>query len=764
MSRVTKQGLPSGEGRRAVEPHGLGLRPKLILDSVSDAVLTINEGAEIRGWSSQAQRLLGWSSADTVGHHWKELLPPASDRGAHDTFLEQLVQSHGSGPVKGRWELDVLCKDGRELPVEVSATSVLLGGLRLFCIFARDISERKAVEQARKVFQQLVNSSHDAIITRTPEGIITSWNPGAESLYGYAAHEALGRAISMIIPQERLAEEETALERIRRGVTVESYETERLRKDGGRVLVSNSLSPIQREDGVLVGIAAIGRDIGARRQAEVERDLFFRLSTDLLCVADLEGFFIRLSPSWEAALGFSLPELMEQPFLALVHEEDRAATVTEMDKLKRGIPTVSFRNRYRCKDGSYRWLDWNATAESRRAVIFAAARDVTDQRRLEAQFQQAQKMEAVGRLAAGVAHDFNNLLTVVMGTTDLLLDELPPGTPSRTDLQEIRSVALRGSKVTAQLLTFARKQVVAPTVLDLNGIVNGTLSLLTRLVGEAIEVKVILAPNLGFIRADAGQFEQVIVNLAVNAHDAMPEGGTLVLETAPAEFDDLSAQPYLGMAPGKYVMLTVSDNGTGMSADTKAHIFEPFFTTKQPGKGTGLGLSTVFGIVEQSGGRIHVYSELGHGTSFKMYFPLVSGSLSEAVSEPSIPQALNGTETLLVVDDDESLRRLVARLLRAHGYHVLEAPDGTEALRLSAQHSDPIHLVVSDIVMPGMSGPQLVNLLVKRRPRLRVLFISGYTDEGLPPGQALRPGVNYIPKPFSRRQLAERVRAILDSP
>jgi PAS domain S-box-containing protein len=763
MSRSKKSSPSTGGQVVPSKRPGLGLRPRVVLDSVSDAVITINAAGQIRGWSEQAHRILGWSADEVVGRPWTEVLMPSGDRRDHETFLTHVRESHTPGPLRARWEFSIMRKDGLALPVEVSATAVLLGALKLFCVFARDITERKDAERAKKLFEQLVNSSNDAIVTNTLDGIITSWNLGAERLYGYAAQEMLGSPISTITPPERLAEEETARERVRRGVLVESYETERLRKDGTRITVSNSLSPIN-EDGSIVGIAAIGRDISGRKQAEAERDLFFALSPDLLCISDLDGFFIRLSPSWERVLGHSLPELMERPFLALVHEDDRAATVAEMEKLARGIPTVSFNNRYRCKDGSFRWLAWSATPEPRRRVIFATARDVTEQRHLEEQFRQAQKMEAVGRLAAGVAHDFNNLLTVVLATTDLLLDDLPPEAPSRADLDEIRHVAVRGSRLTAQLLTFARKQVLAPTILDLNAVVNGAQNLLMRLVGESVTIKTVLAPNLSPIRADAGQLEQVLVNLAVNARDAMPQTGSLLIETANAELDDASAQMYLRMKPGKYVMLAVTDTGTGMDAATKAHIFEPFFTTKAAGKGTGLGLSTVFGIVEQSGGRIHVYSEPGLGTSFKMYFPPTSGEVSDATTAAVIPKSLNGTETVLVVDDDEALRHLAARLLRAHGYQVLEASNSTDALQVSTEHANPIDLVVSDVVMPGMSGPELVNLLVQRRPGLRALFMSGYTDESLPHVQMLRPGVNYLPKPFSRRQLAELVRSILDGP
>jgi len=732
---------------------------------MSDAVVTVSPAGLIHGWSRQAERLLGWKAQEVVGRGWADTLVPEADREASAReFLGHLAGADARGPAPARWEFTVRHKDGHEFPVEVTITSVSLGGLTLFCAFLRDITDRRAAERARRTYEDLVQSSGDAIITKDLDGVVTSWNPGAEHMYGYVAGEMLGRSITAIVPSDKQAEEERHLARVRRGERVDAHETERLRKDGTRVAVSNMLSPIRRFDGVIVGISSITRDLSLRKRAEAERDLFFALSLDLLCLADLDGFCIRLNPSWERALGFTERELLAQPLFALVHPDDEAAARAGVAALARGIPSATFDARCRCKDGSYRWFSWSVATVPGRPLFLGAGRDVTDHRRLEEQFRQAQKMEAVGRLAAGVAHDFNNLLTVMLGTGEFLLDALGPDHPNRPDAQELRQLAVRASGLTAQLLAFARKQVLAPRILDLNALVSDVAGLLRRLVGEDITLKTVLAPDLGRIDTDPGQLEQVIINLAVNARDAMPRGGSLLLETADVSFDDGEARSYVGLPAGRYVMLAVTDTGTGMDAETKSHIFEPFFTTKPPGTGTGLGLATVFGIVEQSGGRIFVYSEPGLGTTFKIYFPRADRDAVDAVAAPPRPEHLDGTETILVVEDEDALRHLTRRVLEAHGYRVLVAGGGAEALEVVARHAAPIDLVVSDVVMPGMAGPELVQRLAERQPDLRALFVSGYTDESIAQHKVFRPGVNYLAKPFSREGLAERVRAILDQP
>jgi PAS domain S-box-containing protein len=421
----------------------------------------------------------------------------------------------------------------------------------------------------------------------------------------------------------------------------------------------------------------------------------------------------------------------------------------------------------RRKDGR---LWWNAAtispirdAAGRVTHFLAIQQDVTDQRHLEDQFRQAQKMEAVGRLAGGVAHDFNNLLTVISSYSDLLLGDLAAEDPRRADLEEIRKAAGGAATLTRQLLAFSRKQVLEPRVLDLNAVVVGADKMLKRLIGEDIDLVSVLAPDVGAVRADAGQIEQVIMNLAVNARDAMPDGGQLTIETSNVQLDAAYTDQHSAVGPGAYVLLSMTDTGTGMDEHTKAHIFEPFFTTKQQGKGTGLGLATVYGIVKQSGGFIWVYSELGRGTTFKIYFPRVAEPASLPAT-PAVPESLGGTETVLLAEDAAAVRAVARAALTLHGYTVLEAADGRTALELGTGHEGPVHLLITDIVMPGMSGRQLADRLTERRPELKVLFVSGYTDEAITRHGILEPGIAFLQKPFTPDSLARKVREVLDAP
>jgi len=387
-------------------------------------------------------------------------------------------------------------------------------------------------------------------------------------------------------------------------------------------------------------------------------------------------------------------------------------------------------------------------------------RDATEQRRLEGQLLQAQKMEAVGRLAGGVAHDFNNLLTVILSYSDLLLEDLPLDIPDREDVEEIRKAAIAASALTRQLLAFSRQQVLEPRVLDVNTVVASTEKLLTRLLGEDVSLTTSLAVALGAVKVDPGQLEQIIMNLAVNARDAMPRGGRLSIETGNVEMDEGYVSGHPLARPGHYVMLAVSDTGIGMDAATQARIFEPFFTTKEAGKGTGLGLATVYGIVRQSGGFIWVYSEPGHGTSFKIYLPRVDESVSPAV--PAAPQVVGGSETVLVVEDVAAVRAVTRQMLERQGYRVLEASNGATALSLAQQHQSGIHLLVTDVVMPEVSGRELADQLVQLRPDMKVLFMSGYTDDAIVRHGILQEGIAYLQKPFTPDTLARKVRVVLD--
>ena len=388
--------------------------------------------------------------------------------------------------------------------------------------------------------------------------------------------------------------------------------------------------------------------------------------------------------------------------------------------------------------------------------------DVTEQRALESQLRQSQRLEAVGRLAGGVAHDFNNILTAIIGYSELLLDELAASHPLRPSVQEIRAGADRAASLTRQLLAFSRKQVLRAKVLDLNTAVRDLVKMLQRLIGEDVKLELALHAAPAMVQADPGQVEQVLLNLAVNARDAMPDGGRLTLETACRVLDETYARAHADVVPGEYVMLAVSDTGTGMDAETQARIFEPFFTTKELGKGTGLGLSTVYGIVKQSGGSIAVYSEPGRGTTFKIYLPRVDAP-APVETAASAPPARGGHETVLLAEDDAAVREVAGEALSQRGYRVLRAPDGQTALELAAAHAGEIAILVTDLVMPGMSGRELAEALTALRPGLQVLYISGYTDDAVVRHGILAEGLAYLQKPFSAEALAAKVRQVVDA-
>jgi len=397
-----------------------------------------------------------------------------------------------------------------------------------------------------------------------------------------------------------------------------------------------------------------------------------------------------------------------------------------------------------------------------RRARLVLARDVSAQRQLEEQLRQSQKMEAVGQLAGGIAHDFNNLLTAILGSTQLLLHSTPPGDPRREDAEEIRHAGLRAAELTRQLLAFSRRQVLAPKVLDLNAVVANVDRMLRRLLGEDVELVTSLQPAAGAVNADPGQLEQVLLNLAVNARDAMPGGGRLSIGTTRVTFQEEPAERRHRMPAGDYVCLAVADTGVGMDETTQAHLFEPFFTTKEVGKGTGLGLATVYGIVKQSGGYIWVYSEVGHGTTVKVYLPRVPG-VAEAPAPAAEPKPVRGgDETVLLVEDAAPVRALARRILEARGYRVLDAPDGPSALDLSARHGGGIDILVTDVVMPGMSGRELAERLASPRPRMKVLYTSGFTDDAMVRQGVLNAGVAFLQKPFVPDTLARKVREVLD--
>jgi two-component system cell cycle sensor histidine kinase/response regulator CckA len=505
------------------------------------------------------------------------------------------------------------------------------------------------------------------------------------------------------------------------------------------------------------------------RRKLVEGEELFRLITenaaDMIAVVNTKGERLYNSPSYQRVLGYSPEELRDTSSLEQVHPEDRELV---KEAAREAIAAGTGRRieyRMRHKEGGWRTLESTASTimdgEGRVEKLVVVNRDISMRRRLEEQLRQAQKMEAVGRLSGGIAHDFNNLLGIIIGYGEILDEELDPAHPLHESVGEVLKAGRQAASLTSQLLAFSRQQVLAPKVLDLSAVVSEVEKMLARLIGEDIELITVSDPELGRVKTDQGQIEQVILNLAVNARDAMPHGGKLIIETSNVEIDEVFAQqsPY-PLELGSYVCLAVRDTGVGMDAATQARIFEPFFTTK--GKGTGLGLSMVYGVVKQSGGYITVHSELGAGTTFKIYFPIVDAPLERAHARASVPTSFQGTETVLLVEDETGLRSLTCALLERFGYKVLAAQNANEALEASRRYKGPIHLMLTDVVMPGINGRVLAQQLAQNRPETKVVYMSGYTGQTFSGHAILDPGSQFLAKPFTRDTLARRIREALD--
>jgi two-component system, cell cycle sensor histidine kinase and response regulator CckA len=486
-----------------------------------------------------------------------------------------------------------------------------------------------------------------------------------------------------------------------------------------------------------------------------------------ICRCDTSGKLLDLNPALLAMLGYSSPSELVGKHLGALYA-DTHQWFELADFLRAEAPFHGVNAEWKLKDGSTNVVRVSGRSVSNGddgRVFELFAEDVTERRALEQQLRQSQKMEAIGRLAGGIAHDFNNLLMVISGYSEFLLERLGKEPALRAPAQEIASAAERASSLTRQLLAFSRKQMLAPKILDLNGVVTENLKMLTRMIGEDIDLVMVPGTTLGAVRADAGQIDQVIMNLAINARDAMPSGGKLTLETSNVLLDEDYARYHAPLRPGDYVMLAISDTGVGMDSETQSHIFEPFFTTKGP-KGTGLGLSTVYGIIKQSGGYIWVYSEVGKGTTFKIYLPRVASTGETAALLPAAMEAHKaepGTETILVVEDEANLRYLARQYLEKQGYKVIEAADGAVAMQIVVAHEGVIHLLLTDVIMPGMNGRELAQRVSEMRPNVKVLYMSGYTENVIGHNGTLDAGVRLLQKPFNLRDLKDKVREVLDA-
>ena len=602
-------------------------------------------------------------------------------------------------------------------------------------------------------------------------------SPQIEAMLGFSADEWLGDpglVLKQLHPDDR---ERVLAEVFQSRDTGKPFcsEYRLLARDGHIVWVRDEAIVMRDEAGRPCFMQGLLLDISEQKRKEEMlqkneskfRTIFERVAVGIALVS-IDGQLVESNPALREMLRYGEEELRNRVFNEFTHPEDAAIDVDLDQELIAGKRDhYQIEKRFIRKDGGVVWCQLNVSlvrgGEEERPFTICMVEDITERKRLETQFFQSQKMETIGRLAGGIAHDFNNLLTVIKGYTQLSLSQIQEGDPCRENIEEIKGAAERAAELTNQLLTFSRRQILDMKVLDLNTIVRGLEKMMGRIIGEDIEMFTVLDDRLGRVKTDPGQIEQVILNLVVNARDAMPAGGKLAIETANMVLDETYARTHIGVTPGSYEMLSVSDTGCGMSPEIKELIFEPFFTTKEEGKGTGLGLSTIYGIVRQSGGNIWVYSEPGRGTTFKIYLPRVEEETGALPVQDDTDHLPNGNETVLLVEDDSSLRALAARVLRYQGYKVLEATNGHEAIGVARENTqERIHLLLTDVVMPYMGGRELVKRMKTLHSEIRVLFISGYTDHAITYHAGLKPGTPFLQKPFSPTALAKKVREVLD--
>ena len=751
-----------------------------IVEASDDAIIGKTLDGIITSWNRGAQNIFGYTPDEIVGQSIQRLVPPG-----HESEEAAILETLAQGEAR-RFETRRLRKDGREIDVAVTTSPLRDPSGRVIGVskVARDITDRKQAEEmklelaARKQqlrFRALIENSADGIGLSNEAGEIEYLSPAGVKILGRPIAELIGTTIRSYIHEDDMEDALSHRQRVLAGGQAAPAARRIVRPDGTvrwiEVTATNLL------DNPAVGaIVSNVRDITDRKLAEAALVAAEKRFTALfesgiigIVIAGGGGSVLQANDAFLAMVGYTREDLATgqvdwRKLTPLEWAETSAET--NADLLRQGYAKPREKEYFR-KDGTrVSVLVGVAVVEGDQMI--SCSIDLTERKRaaatlaaLEVQLRQSQKMDAVGRLAGGVAHDFNNVLSVILSYGELLLADMKPGEPMRDDVEEIRKAGMRAAALTRQLLMFSRQQVLEPKVLDLNEVLTSMDKMLQRILGADVDLVSLPAQGLGRVRVDPSNIEQVIMNLAVNARDAMPTGGKLTMETDNVVLDEAYAREHLGVTPGSHVMLAVSDTGVGMDKATVARIFEPFFTTKEPGKGTGLGLSTVFGIVQQSGGSLWVYSEPGKGTTFKVYLPRVDAAV-EAPNPAGPPTTLRGSETILLVEDDDQVRAVAQGILRRNGYHVIEARNAGEALLHSEQRPGTIDLLLSDVVMPQMSGPELAKRLAGPRPEMKVLCMSGYTDDSIVRHGALDARIAYLQKPFTPEALTTKIREVLD--
>ena len=635
-----------------------------------------------------------------------------------------------------------------------------------------ELSIAEQLRRNRETLGALVDLAPFAVWAVDLEGAVTLWSQGAERIFGWTAEDVLGKPIP-VIPSEQQAEFLEWLKKYPEGFRLESVERQRQHRDGTRIWTSISTAPQTDANGAIVGVIGVVIDLTAqrltqkalRRSAERFR-LLFAANPHPMWVYDAETLsFLEVNDAAMAQYGYSRDELLSMSVLDIRPATERERFLAQATPSGKAFRTAGEWRHLR-KNGTT--LDVEVMAHvidfGTRPAVLVSAIDITERKRLEEQLRQSLKMEALGRLAGGVAHDFNNLLTIILGYSEVVGEATADNRKLHAMVGEIRQAGIRAAELTDRLLMFSRRQVSETKAVDLNEIVCGIQLMIRRLIPENIEVSIDCGPENLPVMGDRSQLEQVIVNLCVNARDAMPEGGTLRVETSRLDIQAEDSGDHATLEPGSYGMLLVSDTGTGMSVEVQAHLFEPFFTTKDAGRGTGLGLSMVYGVVRNHNGAIDVDSVVGQGSTFRVCFPLTRQPHLGDTALPVTFRSASGTETVLVVEDQDGVRRLMVEALRDQGYHVLEANTGTEGLRLLEDLSDRIDILVSDVVLPGINGLELVEHGKRLHPTLRFLFTSGYTGDLLCNSTLSNSPGSLLEKPFTTKALTESVRKALDGP
>jgi two-component system, cell cycle sensor histidine kinase and response regulator CckA len=764
---------------------------RLLAENSSDVIAVVDPNGVYRYMSPASRPMFGYEPEEMIGKLAYDFMHPDDQAIARATH-----QLAVSDPEVVTLERRVRRKDGTYCWVETTARRIcdpVTGEVVEIQAASRDITDRKHAHEAQARLAAIVQSSHDAVISSTPSGIITTWNAGAERLFGYSAEEVIGRDSAFLrtdLP-DREAEAAAIMERIERGEWIDEHRTERLRRDGTAISVSISVSPVLDDRGAVIGIGSVVRDLTDLERAEAKFRSLLEAAPDAMVCLDQQGRISLVNAQAEHLFGFGRDELAGQPVEVLMPEElrpshpgHRASYMADRRARPMGAGTQLAARR---KDGTSFPADISLSSVNTEdgVLVIAAVRDVTErleaqaehdklrsqteQQRLAARLRQSERLESLGQLAGGVAHDFNNLLGAIQGYAAFVKEEVNAAAAEGQqrwvavgeDVEKIERAAERAAALTHQLLAFARRDVVRPETLDLNELVSAVEPLLQPALGEHISLVTALSPGIDAIRADRGQLEEVLVNLAVNARDAMPSGGTLTIQTSNIGVDDHYASGKPGLRPGRYVAMRMSDTGIGMDAAVIERAFEPFFTTKPKGQGTGLGLASVYGIISQAGGHTQIYSEPGIGTTITVLLPATAESPSQ--EPPQLPTKYHAQNaTILVVEDEDGMREVTRRILAGHGYQVLIAANGTDALRVASDHQGDIALLLTDVVMPGMLGNEVADRLIATRPGTSVLYMSGYAQGVLGPTQILETDIRLIEKPFSGPVLLDAVREALE--